>query len=147
VRKLLLAGMAVVALLTTAIDTNAQAGGITKGGKTQSWKFADSITTSTVHLFPSYESKSGAWTADSFVLKPVHANTFVTLDSLTATRRVKLSANSYFKGGELLYFYAKADSQKLVVVQSVGNDTFTVDPKKRVGYVYTGSSFHPFAEY
>jgi hypothetical protein len=143
-KKILFCLMATAALAASNFGAQAQAGGITKNGKTQTWKFADSIAASTITLFPSYDYRTPSFTGDSVVVKAAQAITYVKLDSMTADRRVTLAApQSYFRGGEVLYLDAVSGSSRLLIVQqhNYRYDTITVNTRKKVQAVWNGSKW------
>lgn len=143
-KKYLICLFVFAAVAATNADANAQAGGITKGNKNQTWKFADSIPASTITLFPSFDYRTPSYTGDSVVVKASQSITYVKLDSMTANRRVTLAVpQSYFKGGEVLYLQAVSDASRSLIVQqhNYRYDTITVNTRKKVQAVWNGSKW------
>lgn len=133
------------AIAVMAVSVNAQAGGISKGGKYVNYKFPDSIAVSKTVLFPTATSIAPLWAGDSVNVKANEFYTYVKLDTLKGTRRVKLSAQSYITGGAQVWFEAVRDTgtQKLILQHSAGNDTVKVSGQKGIAVYYTGSKFLP----
>ena len=122
-------GLLIAALALSCQTATAQAGGITKNGKTQSWKFADNIPASTVTLFPSFAQ---ATATDS--VQSVHAYQEYKYDTLaTAYTTLKVTAPTYFKGGErlLLTLPVSDTSKRVVVYQTAVNYRDTIQAATR----------------
>lgn len=147
--KRIITVLAIIALCELA--ANAQAGGISKGEKYVNYKFPDSIANSKTVLFPTATGIAPTWASDSVVVKAGEFYTYVSLDTLRGTRRVKLSAQSYVTGGAQVVIEAVRDTastRSLIVQHSAGNDTISVNTKrKRAAWYYTGSKFVPFGVY
>lgn len=136
-------------VMVIALQANAQAGGISKGEKYVNYKFPDSIAASKTVLFPTSTGIAPTWASDSVVVKVKEFYTYISLDTLRGTRRVKLSAQSYVTGGAQVVIEAVRDTttRSLIVQHAAGNDTISVATKKRAAWFYTGSKFVPYGVY
>lgn len=142
--KKLFAFVAIIA--TTVFTVNAQgAGGITKNGKFVNYKFPDAITASKTVLFPTATATApSAWVSDSLNVSCGEFYNYVALPALSATRRVKLSTQSYLTGGANLVLDATSidtTTQSLIIVQPSGSDTVGVSSAKTLLLYYTGSKW------
>lgn len=144
-KKMMFLCATVFALLLSANAVQAQAGGIAKGSKYVNWKFPDSITVSKTVTFPTAATLAPTWASDSVNVKSGEFYTYVSLDTLKGTRRVKLSAQSYLTGGAQLVVEAVSDTatRSFILMQAAGNDTLSVTGRKRLQLYYTGSKFVP----
>lgn len=143
---LLFAAFALVSCQTAT----AQAGGITKNGKTMTWKFADSIPASTVSLFPSFFA-AAIDSGDVVQLKNFYSE--LTVDTLgSAFTTYSINSPSYFKGGERLFLsLPKATGLKQVVLYQPSpgvRDTIAADSTKarQVEWYYNTSKFKPLSK-
>ena len=143
--------LAVCAIIITALafSTTSGGGGIAKGEKYVNYSFPDSISASETVLFPTYEGKAPAWVSDSANVKVGEFYTYVApTTALSATRRIKLSTQTYVTGGAHLWIEATSDSiRNLVIVQSTRSDTVSVRYKNSMQMLYTGSVWIPVSTF
>jgi hypothetical protein len=129
-------------------EAMAQAGGITKNGRFVNWRFPDAITQSKTVTFPTATSLAPAWVGDSTSISVGEFYTYVAPATITATRRIKLSSQSYLTAGAQLVIDAVADTTRsLIIVQPAGNDTISVPTNKHILLYYTGSKWVPVGTY
>lgn len=136
-----------ISIITIAFTTAAAqgAGGITKNGKYVNYKFPDAITSSKTVLFPTATATApSAWVSDSLNVNVGEFYSYVALPTIGATRRVKLSTQSYLTGGATLVVEAATSdttTRSLIIVQPTVSDTLFLNKRSVLQLYYTGTKW------
>lgn len=128
------------------------AGGISKGSKYVNYKFPDGITTSKTVLFPTSSATTATFVSDSVNVNVKEVYNYVELPAQAATRRVKLSNQTYLSGGEQLVIQGASTNttpRNLIIQYSGGGpDTLQVTNRtNRIQYYFTGTKWVPVSKY